>query len=79
MIKFKQGNIGNYNGEIRDIIVKTAAPNSLKDALIGGGMVLVGIAYLTYTAFRNGSQAFEKAEFQTMIDLGLITDDKPDE
>lgn len=38
MIKFKQGNIGNpRTGEYKDIVVKAATPNSLKDILIGGG------------------------------------------
>jgi hypothetical protein len=72
MIKFKQGNIGNCEGEWKDIIVKAATPNKLKDILIGGTIMLVGVAYLTYTAFRNGSRQFEEAELKTMKELGLI-------
>ena len=72
MIKFTQGAITNMNGEAKDIIVKAVSPNSLKDALIGGGIVLMGMAYLTITAFRNGSKAFENAEYQAMVDLGII-------
>lgn len=74
MIKFTQGSIRNMEGVEKDIAVKTAAPNNLKDILIGGGMVLIGIAYLTSTAFRNGSKKFEDAEYQTMVDLGIITE-----
>lgn len=51
MIKFKQGGITNpLTGEYKDIIVKAAAPNNLKDILIGGSMVLMGIDgyYLSY-------------------------------
>lgn len=74
MINFKQGSItSDATGETKDIIVKAVAPNTLKDALIGGGLVLMGIAYLTVTAFRNGSKALESAEFKTLNDLGLIT------
>lgn len=72
MIKFKQGYIANMKGESKDIIVKAALPNKLKDIAIGGAISLVGIVYLTYTAFRNGSVAFERAEYETMEDLGIF-------
>ena len=72
MIKFKQGYITNMAGESKDIIVKAALPNKLKDIVIGGVISLAGIAYLTYTAFRNGSAAFEQAECETMEDLDIL-------
>ena len=74
MIKFTQGAITNMDGETKDIIVKAAAPNNLGDALIGGSMVLMGIIYLTTAAFRKGSETFGKAEYDAMVDLGIITD-----
>ena len=43
MIKFKQCWIGTKEGVKKDIIVKAAAPNKLKDALIGGSFVIGGI------------------------------------
>lgn len=79
MIKFKQGGVTNpLTGEYKDIVVKAVAPNNLKDILIGGSMVLIGITYLTVTAFKNGSKAFEDAEFKTLTDLILteISDSK---
>ena len=72
MIKFKQGYIANMAGESKGIIVNAALPNKVKDIVIGGVITLVGIAYLTYTAFRNGSAAFEQAECKTMEDLGIF-------
>lgn len=72
MIKFRQGGLTNMEGTIKDIVVKAATPNKFKDILIGGGIVLVGIAYLTTTAFRYGSEKFEEAEYKTMVDLGII-------
>ena len=72
MIKFKQGYIANMAGESKDIIVNAALPNKVKDIVIGGVISLAGIAYLTYTAFRNGSAAFEQAECETMKDLGIF-------
>lgn len=74
MIKFKQGSISNNCGDTKDIIVKAVAPNKLKDIIIGGGAILVGIAYLTCTAFRNGSKAFDDAEIETLYYLGLTHD-----
>lgn len=75
MIKFKQGCITNPDtGTKKDIIVKAKAPNNIKDTLIGGGLVLIGITYLTATAFRNGSAKFDEAEMQVFEDLGLIKD-----
>lgn len=76
MIKFIQGHIVNTETGIKkDIVVKSIAPNKLKDALIGGGLVLIGIAYLTATAFKNGSMKYEAAEYDTFVDLGLIIED----
>lgn len=74
MIKFKQGHLTNLEGVKKDIIVKAVAPNKLKDIIIGGGLVLIGIGYLTTKAFKYGSERFEAAEFKVMEDLGIIED-----
>ena len=75
MIKFKQGYITNpKTGMTKEVVVKSLAPNNLKDILIGGGIVIVGITYLTTKAFKNGSMKYEDAEFQTFTDLNLIED-----
>ena len=78
MIKFKHGYLKNNDGVAKDLIVSAAAPNKLKDALIGGGLVLMGVTYLTYTAFRDGAKAFDRAELYTMRDLGIIDWDPND-
>lgn len=72
MIKFTQGQLRNMEGDAKDIVVKSAAPNTLKDMLVGGAILLVGIIYLTKNAFKNGAKKFEAAEYQTMVDLGII-------
>lgn len=74
MIKFKQGELKNMEGTIKDIVVKSATPNKFKDMIVGGGIVLVGIVYLTITAFRYGSEKFEEAEYKTMVNLGIINE-----
>ena len=74
MIKFKQGELKNMEGTIKDIVVKSATPNKFKDMIVGSGIVLVGIAYLTITAFRYGSEKFEEAEYKTMVNLGIINE-----
>ena len=74
MIKSKFGPIRNTEtGKEKDINVKAVSPNNFKDILIGGGIVLVGITYLTVSAFKNGAKAFEEAEYKVLEDLDLFT------
>lgn len=69
----------NQKSEKREeIIVDAFAPNDLKDILIGGGTMLAGICWLTYTAFKKGSYRYEECEYRTMTNLGLI-DPKDDD
>ena len=73
MIKLNYGSITNpKTGESKDIMVKVVAPNKVKDIIIGGGMVLLGIVHLTFTAFHNGANKFEAAELKTLSDLDLM-------
>lgn len=59
MIKSIYGPITNpKTGKSKDVIVNGFASKNLKDILIGGGIVLVGIGYLTLSAFKNGANAF---------------------
>ena len=74
MIKVSHGWIGTNDGRRKDIVAKAWLPNKVKDILIGGGIVLAGIAYLTVTAFKNGSKAYCEAEAETMEALGLLED-----
>lgn len=77
MIKISRGPIANIDGSKEaDIIVKAAAPNDLKQILIGVGTVLVGITYLTVTAFKRGAKAYESAELNALADIGAM--DKQD-
>lgn len=73
MIKSKFGPITNpKTGESKDIIVNALSQKSLKDILIGGGIVMVGITYIALSTFRNGAWAFEEAEYKTLEELGLF-------
>ena len=74
MIKFKQGWITSKEGNMKDIVVKAAAPNKFKDILIGGLLLTAGVAYLTITAFQYGSKKFEEAEIETLGALNLLED-----
>ena len=75
MIIYKSGPITDPKTNIsKDIGVRFSnSKNGLRDMLIGGGLTLVGIAYLTITSFRNGAQAFEDAEVNTLDELDLLT------
>jgi hypothetical protein len=73
MIKINRGSVGSPEyGKEADIIVKAVAPNDLKDILIGVGTVLVGITYLTVTAFKKGAKAYETAELNALADIGAM-------
>ncbi len=77
MIKINRGSVTSSDGSKEaDIIVKAATPNDLKQILIGGGAVLVGIVYLTVTAFKRGAKAYESAELNALVDIGSM--DKQD-
>ena len=55
MIKSKFGPITNpKTGETKDIVVNALSKRSLRDILIGGGIIMVGITYLTISTFKNG-------------------------
>ena len=73
MIKFNKGSVTNPNTMItKDIIVKSGSPNKIRDIVIGGGMALAGIVYLTVTAFKHGADKMEEAELQALSDADLI-------
>lgn len=75
MIEVKNlSSLTNQLGETKNIIVKAKTPNTLKDVFVGGAMIFMGITYLTVAAFKHGAKAYEIAEFNTMCDLGIITD-----
>lgn len=71
MIKFKQGNLTTMEGKKKDIEVKSVWTNRAKDSVIGAALIAMGVIYLNVTAFKHGSEAFEKAECNTMLDLGI--------
>lgn len=75
MIIYKSGPISTFDGKSKDIDVKLSnSKHGLRDILIGGGVTLAGIAYLTIMSFINGAKAFEDAEYNTMEELGLFSD-----
>jgi hypothetical protein len=77
MIEIRRGSVMSRDGSKKaDIIVKAAAPNDLKQILIGGGTVLVDIIYLTAAAFKRGAKAYESAELNALADIGAM--DKQD-
>ena len=72
-MKMNCGSVTNIaTGVTKDIIVSAKCGNKLKDILIGGGAVLAGIAWLTVTAFKNGAEAYYKAEDKALDDAGLL-------
>lgn len=73
MMKTTYGSVINPKTWIeKDITVKTHQ-NSLKDILIGGCVIVAGVAYMTISAFKNGSMAYMNAEEKALDEAGLIT------
>lgn len=73
MIKINCGDVTNpKTGVKKEIVVKTLAPNSIKNVLIGGGLVFVGVAYLTLNAFKNGVKKHEIAEIKALKSADLL-------
>lgn len=73
MIKTKFGPITNpKTSETKDIVVNALSKESIKDILIGGGIVMIGITYLALSTFKNGAMAFEEAEYKTLEELDLL-------
>ncbi len=72
-MKTNYGSVTNpRTGVTKDIVVSAVCGNKLKDLLIGGSAVLAGIAWLTATAFKNGSEAYYEAEDKALDDAGLL-------
>lgn len=72
MMKTNYGSVANAKGTMeKSIDVKTVPVNSLKDAVIGGGLTLLGVAYIAITSFKNGSKAFCVAEAEALCGVGV--------
>ncbi len=74
-MKFTISDIQNpKTGKWYPIVAKSVLPCKARDALIGGALVLAGIAYLTVTSFRHGAYAFEQGEYNALEEAGLFVD-----
>jgi hypothetical protein len=73
MIKSYFGPITNpVTGESKDIIVSCLSKDNVKSLLIGTGILLVGIAYMGFSCFKNGARAFEMGEYEVLNALHLF-------
>lgn len=72
-VKFRQGRVrATDNYDWQEIIVTAKAPNKVKEVLIGGGLIISGVSYLTYKAFRNGASAFDDAQTDALKKINVI-------
>lgn len=75
MIKFKQSSLCRSDGSYgADIIVTARSPVKIRDAVIGGSLIISGIIYLIVRAFKNGATAYEVAELKALAKIGAIDD-----
>lgn len=79
MIRFTQGWVASSdNSRKAPVVVKADELVGLKDLLIGIVSITFGLAWLILSAFRNGSQAHEQAEYDALVKVGCIKEDKDD-
>lgn len=48
------------------------APNKVKEVLIGGGLIISWVSYLTYKAFGNGASTFNDAQTDALKKINVI-------
>lgn len=59
-------------GEQVNVTTSPQWPVSLKDGLLGFGMLFLGAGYLLVSAFRKGAHASLEGEYNALEKLGLI-------
>ena len=74
MFEHKYGPITNQKGVSQWSSINALKPIKIVPAIVGGGLMIIGASILTFAAFKNGADAFELAEYKTMVDLGIIKD-----
>lgn len=72
-MKINQNWIQNNEGVRKDIIVKGLTMAINKEVMIGSALFVIGSVLITRGVFRNGVNAYEKAEYKTMEELGIFT------
>lgn len=73
MFKLNYGGIMNpNNGEHREVEVSMLKPNTVRDTVIGCGIVMAGMAYLMMTSFRHGADKHYEADTKALLDCGLM-------
>lgn len=73
MFNLNYGKVVNpETGENREVEVSMLKPNTIKDGVIGCGIIAVGAAYLMMTAFRHGADKYDEADTKALVDCGLI-------
>lgn len=49
------------------------------DIIVGGGLMLLGTAWLMFRSYVNGAIGYKNAEYNALDELGLISDSDSDE
>lgn len=76
---FKYGPIKNpKTNETRPILVRSVFPAKLKDILISGVLMITGAGYMAWKSFKHGADGFDKGEWTTLQELGLLGDTDED-
>lgn len=63
--------LANFDGKEKRIIVKEQLLKPY-EFIVGFGLIIGGVLFMTRRSFKNGAIGFDKAEVNTMVDLGII-------
>ena len=78
-MKLDFGNVGSTDGtKYSSIICKSATGLKIKDLLIGGGLIISGILYISKMAYKHGANAFYVSETKALNEVGVLDIDPAD-
>lgn len=72
-MKFKYGQAWNEAGETREVKVKGSVIN-WKHLVFGATYIAIGVYSIAAGAFKNGVESLEKAQYEALDDLGLLSE-----
>lgn len=76
-MKFKNGNISDFDGNQEDVIVDSKnAPIGIGNLAVGIGLIAAGVIHLMWKSFASGAIAEEIGEYDALDKLHLLGESK---
>lgn len=78
-MKLDFGSVGSTDGtKYSSIICKSVTGLKVKDLLIGGGLIISGILYISKMAYKHGANAYYVNETKALNEVGVLDIDPAD-